>query len=200
MFRAASTSTERIWPASGPDTPVTVTRLTATSEESRSHTHPPPSNKSAASTDAISLTRSRTRPFATIMRAPSRSSWPAPLGRELDRSERLDLGLELDAKPLLDPAAPLGHDRDYVGGRRVAMVLDEVGVLGGEPGAPDAQPPAAGGVEQLPGGAVLRPRVLGVLEGRSERLDPRRLGGLPARSHVGERRLDLVAHGFGEGE
>src|ERR1700729_2752622 len=173
MLRAASTSTERIWPASGPETPVTVTRLTATSEESRSHTHPPPINKSAANPAAISLTRRRTRPFATIMRAPSQSSCPAPLGRELDRSERLDLGLELDAKPLLDPAAPLGHNRDAAAGRPAARVLDEVGVLGGEPGAPAAQPPAAGGVEQLPGRAILRPRVRGVLEGRSERLDPR---------------------------
>ena len=46
MFRAASARAPRIRPASGPLTPVIVTRRTATSEESRSHSHPPASTAS----------------------------------------------------------------------------------------------------------------------------------------------------------
>src|SRR3954454_10939516 len=109
-----------------------------------------------------------------------------PVRRPLDPPEYLDLGLEGDAEALADAATTLGHQRDHVGGRRLAGVLDEVRVLLGEARAPDPQPAAAGRLEELTGGALGGGRVIGGLEGRSEGLDPRRLRLAPAVSHPGE--------------
>ena len=73
-------------------------------------------------------------------------------------AEHLDLGLEHDPEALVDPPAAGGHHREHVGGRRLAGVLDEVRVLGREPGAADREPRAAGRLEQLAGGAPLGAR------------------------------------------
>ena len=69
-------------------------------------------------------------------------------------------------------------------------VLHEVRVLLREARAAHRQPAAAGLVEQHAGAAPLGARVVGVLEGRAEGLDARRLCGLAPRAHVGERGLD----------
>ena len=90
----------------------------------------------------------------------------------------------------MDAAATLRHQFKDVGGGRIAHVLNEVRVLLRETGAADAEPPAPRRVEELAGGASLGAFVIGVLEGRAERLDS---GGLrfPAlASHPGQRRLD----------
>jgi hypothetical protein len=71
------------------------------------------------------------------------------------------------------------------------VVLDEVRVLGAEAGPTDAQAAAAGPVEQLPGCAALRNRIIGVLEGRAEGLDTAGLSVLTPLTQVGESRLDL---------
>ena len=74
-------------------------------------------------------------------------------------------------------------------GGRVAAVLDEVRVLGREPGAADL----AGPCSRRPRAAARRcgppPRVVGVLEGGAEGLDAGGLGLLAPRPQVGERRL-----------
>ncbi len=118
-----------------------------------------------------------------------------PVGGPLDLAEDLHLGLEHDAGQLMDPAAPGRHQGEDVGGRRGAVVLDEVRVLGGEARAADPQAAAAGRIEQLPGRPPLGALVVGVLEGRAERLDPGGLRLAPLRPHLGERRLDRL--GFG---
>ena len=61
----------------------------------------------------------------------------------VDVAEQLDLGLELDAEALAHATLALGHQRDHVGGGRLAPVLDEVRVLLGEAGSADAQAAAA---------------------------------------------------------
>src|SRR5207342_2089043 len=86
------------------------------------------------------------------------------------------------------------------GGGGIAVVLDEVRVLGREPGPPDPQAAAAGGVEQLARGAVLGGLLGGVLERRAERLDAGRLSRLAPRPHVRERCLDLGAVRLAERE
>ncbi len=146
-----------------------VTRLTATSEESRSHSQAP-------SSSATSDRPARAPSDAAGARAGAGRSRSPPLGRKRHRPKHLDLWLELHPEALLHPAAPLGHQRDHVGGAGVAVVLDEVRVLGGEARSPDAQPAASGCLEQLARAASLGARVIRVLEGGAERLDPGWLG------------------------
>ena len=92
---------------------------------------------------------------------------------------------------LAHPPPALRHQRDHVGGRRLAGVLDEVRVLLGEAGAAHLEAAAARGLEQLAGGLSVRPRIVGVLEGRAEGLDPGRLGLAPLRTEIRERTLDI---------
>ena len=63
-------------------------------------------------------------------------------------------------------------------------------MLVGEARTAHGDPAAAGGIEELSGGPPVRPRVVGVLERRPERLDPRRLRGLALRAHAGQRLAD----------
>ena len=137
------------------------------------------------------------RPRASARRS---SIPPSPVARDLDRSQRLHLRLEPDSEPLEHPAPPFGHHRDHVGGRGVAVVLDEVRVLARKARAPDPQPASTDGFEQLAGRASLGAWIVRVLERGSERLDPRRLRRLSPRAHLGERRLDRLALGRLEAE
>ncbi len=59
ILRAVATTAERIFDASGPAAPTTVTRFTATSEESRNQSQPPTRTTSAAASAATTLGRSR---------------------------------------------------------------------------------------------------------------------------------------------
>ena len=86
--------------------------------------------------------------------------------------------------------AALGHERHHVRRGGGAGVLDEVGVLLGEPGAAHGQPAAARLVEQHSGAAPAGARVVRVLEGRAEGLDPGGLGLAAGRAHLGQGGLD----------
>ncbi len=103
-------------------------------------------------------------------------------------------GSSTDAEALVHAAAALGHQREHVGGAGAAVVLDEVRVLLGEAGAADAQPAAAGRVEQLPGRAALGARVVavGFLKVEPNVLMPDGWAALRLRAHLGERRLHLL--------
>ena len=81
-----------------------------------------------------------------------------PALRPLDLAEHLHLGLELDPEPLVDPPPALGHQREHVGGGRLADVLDEVRVLVREAGAADLEPAAAGASSSWP---AVRPSARG---------------------------------------
>ena len=64
--------------------------------------------------------------------------------------------------------------------------------LGAKRAPPTARPLQPASASSSAGGAPLGPRILGVLEGRAERLDPLRLGLVAARAHLGERGLDRL--------
>src|SRR5581483_6248555 len=82
-------------------------------------------------------------------RCDPRRSRPLPVQREFDRAQCLYLRLELDPKLRPDTLSSLDHHRHHVSGRRLAVVLDEVGVLDREPRPPDAHPATPGRFEQL---------------------------------------------------
>src|SRR5206468_12561073 len=64
-------------------------------------------------------------------------------------------------------------------------------MLLGEPGAAVREPAAARGLEKLPGGHPLGTLRFRVLEGRAERLDPRRLRVAAHLAHPRQRALDF---------
>ncbi len=100
-----------------------------------------------------------------LLRARLRSIRPG----ETHRSQRLHLGLQLDAKALDHTTATLLHQRDHVGRCGSARVLYEVGVLGRKARAPDSQAVAFGLGQQQPGAASLGRRIfLRVLESGAE--------------------------------
>ena len=110
------------------------------------------------------------------IRGCARPSAELPVRRPLDLAEHLDLGLEHDAEaPRARGGGPPPSARGCRRWSPSPVVLDEVRVLGGEARTADPEAAAAGRVEQLAGRAALGPRVVGVLEGRAEGLDP---GGL----------------------
>ena len=100
-------------------------------------------------------------------------------------AEQHDLVLELDAVLLARAAAALRHQRQAVGGRRPAGVLDEVRVLRRDERAADAVALEPAELEQPPGAELARR----VLEDRAERALVRRLRRLPPRDEVGDSAL-----------
>ncbi len=194
---AALVSASRIWGTSGPLSPATVTCSTLTNDELRYQSQPTQMTRASTRT-STSVCNERSAPWQQARHRGAALTDPAAgdharpqSARELDRAERLNLGLELDPELLLDALTPGGHQRDDVRRRGAAEVLDEVRVLGAETGAADAQAATPGGVEQLARRAALRARIVGVLEGRAEGLDARGLRLLAPLAQVGERRLDL---------
>ena len=157
--------------AFGPLTPVIVTCRIATSEDWRSHSQPPPSSTATHASTASVRGRIRNATRGAGRRHASRASdgWcaaPAQSRRALRRAgprrgsrSRLTTPpgtgpgrasaprAPAHTEPLEHAAAALRHHRDDIGGARVAEVLDEVGVFGGEAGAADPQargsPPAS---------------------------------------------------------
>src|SRR6185312_15542017 len=73
--------------------------------------------------------RGRSRPARPLV-ATGPTSAPAPVFLEGERAEEDDLVLEVDAELLAGPAPGLAHQREAVGARGVAGVLDEVRVAG----------------------------------------------------------------------
>src|SRR4051812_33861736 len=100
----------------------------------------------------------------------------APERRQLQAPEELHLVLELDAEPFERPPPRLRDQREGVGRRRVARVLDEVRVARRDHGAAHAVALQAARLEQVPGAEL----VLRVLEDGAERAPVRRLSRLPA--------------------
>src|SRR5208283_93000 len=108
-----------------------------------------------------------------------------PLPGEANLAEQLDLRVELDAEAFAHQFAPRGDQRDNLRRAGAAGVLDEVCVLRREAGSAEAQLAGARLREQLPGARSRR-----VFEGRAERPDPLRLGGVTAFAHARERRAN----------
>ena len=83
--------------------------------------------------------------------APSqKSSGPCDCG------PALDLQFERDAEALLHGVAHNMHETDDVAAGRLAVVDDEVGVMRGDDGVPDATAFQTALVDQLPGGVAGR--------------------------------------------
>ena len=119
------------------------------------------------------------------------TSPPAPallLLRQLDRAEERDLVLQVDTVLHAGAAARLRHERDRVGRPSAAGVLDEVRVPRRDLRPADPVAPETAGFEHSAGGEL----VIRILEDASEGPLVRRLGCLPPRLHVGDRRLDLL--------
>ena len=122
--------------------------------------------------------------FAAGGRGPV-ASWPPD--RRADVAQQNHLVLELH--PELLPRAPscLGHQRETVGRRRPAGVLDEVRVLGRDDRAADLVALQAAELEHPP-----RPQLAGrVLEDGAEGALRRRLGRLPRVDELAHARADL---------
>ena len=166
MLRPAEVSAARMPPRPGPLCPVTVTRWTATSDEVRSHSHPPPSRRRAR---AIAASASRSLlgadrrvtlipvPIRTGARLPPASA-PRPRAVTPKRSP--------------DPPAALGHQRNHLGGGRVASLTMKFACFSEKPAPPIRSPLAPAASSNCP---AVRPSALGsdrVLERRAERLDP----------------------------
>ena len=82
-------------------------------------------------------------------------------GRQLERPEEADLVLERDAEALVDAAPRLRHQRERIGARRSARVLDEVRVPRARSprrrsGAPSARTPRSGCPAPGPAGGFLK--------------------------------------------
>ena len=169
---------------------------TATSEESRSHSHAPPSSAHARARAhrRAAASAQRVATAAGIRRATcsARSSASSTRRGSSTGPERLHLGLELDAEALRTRRRPSAISATTSAVVASPWLTMKFACLAEKLGAADPQAAAAGGLEQLPGGAALGARVVGVLERRAERLDPRRLRRLAPRAHLGQRRLDLA--------
>ena len=128
------------------------------------------------------------RPASAAVRVDIRR---APSPRATRRRRAPGLRARGYAEPVVNASPALRHHGEDVGRRRVAGVLDEVGVHLGEsrPAPPEAA--TSGRLEELPGRAPLGAWIAGIGEGRAEGLDPRRLGLAALVAHARQRRLDL---------
>src|SRR5581483_11710632 len=142
--------------ASG-EPPTTTTRRTAKTDVSRAAAYAPAATTASRTPTSTDLNdgrslRSEGTPLRTgkatarelaLLRSPTGPDSPRrpdPLqGRQLERAEEAHLVLELDAEAARDAGAGFGHQRDRVGRRRLAGVLDEVGVSVRDPRPADLE-------------------------------------------------------------
>src|SRR5581483_7547158 len=195
--------------ASG-EPPTTTTRRTAKTDVSRAAAYAPAATTASRTPTSTDLNdgrslRSEGTPLRTgkatarelaLLRSPTGPDSPRrpdPLqGRQLERAEEAHLVLELDAEAARDAGAGFGHQRDRVGRRRLAGVLDEVGVSVRDPRPADLE-----ALETALLDGVARPeRGARVLEDAPERALVRRLGRFPPCEELGHLGPDRgrVAH------
>src|SRR5579884_2977859 len=146
----------------------------------------------AISPSSGSETRAGRAATRTVVLRRAATALPSPRARlplqrrQLERSQEPNLVLELDSEALVHPPPGLGHQREAVGRRRPARVLDEVRVPRGDDGASDPVALEAAHLDRAP-----RPELgARVLEDAAERPLVRRLRRLPPGEQLGDRRLD----------
>ncbi len=167
---------------------------TATSEESRSHSQPPPRSRSASRTSNAARARG-----ARARRG--RAAAEVRLGRRGGAQAAKRRSLPSPAPPVArertgrapGPRARARSPKRSVTRRRPSAISaitsavvaspwfsTKLACLSEKRAPPIRSPRQPAASSSWPGGAALGARIVGVLEGRAERLDPRRLGRLAA--------------------